>query len=1025
MRQILTFFGLGRFTRPLAFHLALAALVFAAGCEPRNREADPVAAALRGAGEQIQYRRLVLPNQLKVMLVSDPGVERSGAALSVAVGSLDDPAGRPGVAHFLEHMLFLGTKKYPEAGSYQKYLNSHAGFSNAYTADDHTNYFFEMTHEGFEEGLDRFAWFFIGPSFDQEYAEREVKAVDSEHSKNLENDYWRVRQVQRNTYDPGHPINRFSTGNLQTLAGVGNAELRDFHRRQYSSNRMALAVVGKQPLDELEKLVRERFGQIENRRLAPNRYPEVYLKPKEVLRVLSVEPVADQRSLVAEFPLPPIRGLYASKPLRLIASVLGNEARGSLLSLLKEQNLATGLSAGVGESTADYASFHVRISLTPAGLPRYQEVLAMLLGAVEGLRRNGLPRYLYDENRTMAELGYRFRERRDASSQARGLSARMQMFPLDKLPEAVHYFTRFDPAAIQDLLRRIRPGNMLVTLIAKGVRTDSTEPFYKTRFGYEELSGPPFERLAAARAHPQWQLPAPNSFIPRRVTLRRPGGPAKLGDTSFYHLQAARVAGETLKKLEPLRQRRFAEPRALWEALAEVLPAEEAERVFPKVAESLLPLPIKLMDTPRARVWYQPGWRFRQPKAYLTLKFYTEGASASPRQAMLATFYDAALAEALNEYGYPLREAGLSFSVASHASGVTLSVGGYSANLLGLLREVVTRLREVPIDQKTFDSLKERLRRGLQNARFGQPYRQARYFRRLLLEQPAFTREARLQALRQIDLAAVSRFAAGFYDRVYVEGVVLGNLAPGAARAAIRGALNSLGSKPLPEPERVRREVRLMAVGSDFVFSDRLAINNSLASYYYQVGPTNPRLRGALLIISRSLREKFYFDMRTRQQLGYIVSAGMGQVKKTLSLNFLVQSGAHPADVLLQRMDAFIPGFVKDFAKLSPEQFEKFRNAVIQAKLERSNTLSEAARRLFWIAFENDAQWDHVSEDIRAVQTVTRAEVEEILNHHLLGRGARRLAIRLLGRDHPAGRPKASGIEIPASAKGPPGRPGG
>lgn len=108
-----------------------------------------------------QYRRFLLPNQMKVMLISDPTLQRGAASLTVGVGSMSDPADRFGLAHFLEHMLFLGTEKYPEEGSYQKFVSTHDGFSNAYTADDRTNYHFEIDPEYLEEGLDRFSQFLL------------------------------------------------------------------------------------------------------------------------------------------------------------------------------------------------------------------------------------------------------------------------------------------------------------------------------------------------------------------------------------------------------------------------------------------------------------------------------------------------------------------------------------------------------------------------------------------------------------------------------------------------------------------------------------------------------------------------------------------------------------------------------------------------------------------------------------------------------------------------------------------------
>ena len=180
---------------------------------------------------QRQYRRFLLPNQMKVMLISDPTLQRGAASLTVAVGSMSDPSGRSGLAHFLEHMLFLGPEKYPDEGSYQEFVSTHDGFSNAYTANDRTNYHFEVDPDYFEEGLDRFSQFFLAPLFNPELVEREMKAIDSEHSKNIPNDFRRIFQVKRKAFEKGHPARHFATGTLKTLAGVSRKELVYFYQK--------------------------------------------------------------------------------------------------------------------------------------------------------------------------------------------------------------------------------------------------------------------------------------------------------------------------------------------------------------------------------------------------------------------------------------------------------------------------------------------------------------------------------------------------------------------------------------------------------------------------------------------------------------------------------------------------------------------------------------------------------------------------------------------------------------------------
>ena len=87
------------------------------------------------------YDAVTLSNGLRVILVSDPDADKAAASMDVGVGYFQDPKDRPGLAHFLEHMLFLGTKKYPDADSYKDFISNHGGAANAFTASEHTNYF--------------------------------------------------------------------------------------------------------------------------------------------------------------------------------------------------------------------------------------------------------------------------------------------------------------------------------------------------------------------------------------------------------------------------------------------------------------------------------------------------------------------------------------------------------------------------------------------------------------------------------------------------------------------------------------------------------------------------------------------------------------------------------------------------------------------------------------------------------------------------------------------------------------------
>ena len=206
------------------------------------------------------------------MLVSDTKADQAAAALSVYRGSFHEPQDRPGLAHFLEHMLFIGTGKYPEVDSFQQYITANGGSSNAYTAQDHTNYFFGIQNSAFNEGLDRFGHFFIDPLLSPEYVEREKNAVHSEYQMQIKDDGWRGYMVSKLALNPEHPGSRFTIGSLETLKGDVKADLMDFFAEHYSADQMGLVVLANQSLDELEALVTPLFNQIPNNNIGPN-YP--------------------------------------------------------------------------------------------------------------------------------------------------------------------------------------------------------------------------------------------------------------------------------------------------------------------------------------------------------------------------------------------------------------------------------------------------------------------------------------------------------------------------------------------------------------------------------------------------------------------------------------------------------------------------------------------------------------------------------------------------------------------------------
>ncbi|MGK5092010.1 insulinase family protein [Deltaproteobacteria bacterium TL4] len=945
------------------------------------------------------YRRFLLPNQMKVLIISDPTIHRSSAALSVSVGSLNNPPSRAGLAHFLEHMLFLGTKKYPEVGNYQNFISENDGYSNAFTTSDSTNYHFQISADHLEGALDRFSQFFVAPLFSPEFVKREMEAVDSEHSKNIPSDYWRMQRVASLPLESKHPEKNFSTGNLETLQGTTQEELLEFYNTHYSSNLMTLVVLGKENLDTLQQWIVPRFSGVINHKLPTFTYPPVLMEKKSLLRLLQVKTIKDTRVLQLFFPLPPSENYYPSKPLQTLGFLMGHEGKGSLLSLLKKKNLVTGLSAGGSLSTNSYSAFTISITLTPQGLENYKTVLQHVFEYIRLLRQQSLPEYIYNEMKQMAELDYQFSEKQEGTPAVIDLASLLHYVPMDQVEKVPFLYMSYDPKKFDHFLFRLTPDNMLVLLAARNVHVTQKETYYSAEYAYTQT---PSKWLAEWYSRPlskELHLPEKNKFIPQNLTLLTNTTLFKLTYQSVVGLKQEQLADSLMETLKSLQGKTYAS----WEQFkteASLTTFGQESTLRQLVQKHVMGLPEKIMDAPQGEIWFQQDLRFQTPKAHLIFLIHTPETYKTPRDAVLSQLYVNAIEEQLNEFRYMVSLAGLDFSLSSQKKGIMLTFNGYSDRILELAKEISEQLKNVTLTAEIFDSLKEQLLRTYLNFDYQQPYQQALYFQNLILESQKYSIEQYKQVIQSLTLKQLQAYAKTLYAQNYIQGLSYGNLQRDLVKETVAVVSQNLGGTSLSPKERFMERIIQLPPSSDYTFSHSVPVNNSALVVQFQVGQTNPELQGALLVISKMLQPLFYTEMRTQQQLGYLLDAGMTQEEKTLGLLFLIQSGKYSPGELQQRVDAYFPTFIESLLKLPPNEVEALKKAVINAKLKKPSSIAEQASRLFSIAFEKEAQFDHVSEDILAVEKIQLETLSEVVRQYLMPPSRKRLNLRFLGNTH-------------------------
>jgi secreted Zn-dependent insulinase-like peptidase len=493
--------------------LALLSLVLGSCAnEPARQPAtDPGAPVIiaKSPNDERSYRYLVLDNELRVLLVSDPAADMAAASLVVLRGSFHEPAEFAGLAHFLEHMLFIGTEKYPQVDSFKQFVAAQGGSSNAYTANDHTNYFMEVRTEAFREALDRFAQFFVSPLIDPAYTDREKNAVHSEYQLQLKDDGWRGLHAFKAAMSPEHPGSRFSLGTLSTLGPEVDDALEKFREENYSADQMILTALSNESLDELESWVAPMFYAIENRSIGPAKpLPEAF--PRERLPLtLSYRPTRDRRSVTYQFPVPDPDDYYRQKPAMYVTNLLGHEGPGSLHARLKAAGWIESLSSAVYRFDEQNSFITVDMDLTQTGSGHVDEITDLLFAYIDMLKRHSPEAWRYEEQAKVARLGFRFQEKSGPTAFVYRVTPLLDRFPPQDVLAAPYLMTEFDPELIRRYISYLTPENLLIQRVGPDAPTDRVEPWFEVPYGLTRT-----QRRPDPTEDPALALPGPNRFLP-------------------------------------------------------------------------------------------------------------------------------------------------------------------------------------------------------------------------------------------------------------------------------------------------------------------------------------------------------------------------------------------------------------------------------------------------------------------------------------------------------------------------------
>ncbi|MFZ4125166.1 MAG: M16 family metallopeptidase [Rickettsiales bacterium] len=330
--------------------------------------------------QAVPVESFTLRNGLRVVVMPNHRIPAVEHALFVRVGAADDPYGKTGLAHYVEHLMFTGTKKHPE-GEYDRIIASLGGEHNAYTTRDYTTYYVTIAKEHLATVMAMEADRLEHLALDSKRAAREIPVIQEERKWRVDNQLTALLAEEVDAVQLlNHPYRQPTIGWPEDIARYAVKDARDFMTSHYRPSNMVLVVAGDVEVAEVRKLAQQHYGPLRAGVQPKRHWPEELLPSRSERRVILRDARVEQPQLVRSYIAPSIK-FAATKdvmPLHVWAQYLGGGTTSILYNeLVRNQKIATSVSV-------DYSDwFEGPSSLTITAEPAQGVTLERLESALD------------------------------------------------------------------------------------------------------------------------------------------------------------------------------------------------------------------------------------------------------------------------------------------------------------------------------------------------------------------------------------------------------------------------------------------------------------------------------------------------------------------------------------------------------------------------------------------------------------------------------------------------------------------
>ncbi|WP_198677244.1 insulinase family protein [Pseudidiomarina taiwanensis] len=885
---------------------------------------------IQSPADQCHYQALTLANGLRCCLVHSPEAQHSAAAMAVATGHFDDPEDAQGLAHFLEHMLFLGTEGYPAAEDYQNFIANHGGGHNAWTGTELSNYYFHILPEYFGQALDRFCRFFYQPLLHPDWVAKELESIDAEFHLKRQDELRRLYQVHKSTVNQAHPFAKFSVGNRNTLSDRPDRplaqQLRDFFQSNYQAQWMTLVLVGPHSLAELQQLALQYGEEIPGQpeRVKPAIDVPLYL-PEQLAARIQMRPLKDVQRLIISFALPSIDADYAHKTTSFIAHILGYEGPGSLFSLLRERQWIVSLAAGGGISGSNFKDFNINMQLTDEGLAHIDDIIAEVLAYIRLIDAMAIEEWRYQERQNTIAQAFRYQERSRSKDLAPALAVNLQQYKLEDVVFGDYRMDGLNHSFARQILQLMTPDNMRTTVIHKQVETDQIEPIYGSEYSFSPLSNDSLARFRAISASDsQARLPQANPYTGQ------------------------------LRPLHPVKR--------------------------------VQSVPELTVINSKLRHWHLQEAEFRVPRAHLYLSFRLPAVTATARSFALARLWCELLLDYLSESCYDAEVAGLHYNIYPQQQGITIHISGLSSGVATLSQQLLITLQNATFSPHRFHVLRQKLAQNWRSALASRPLNLLFSKFNVLVQPNTFAVCQLAEELAEIDLADYQQWRSQLFNEVAIESFSCGDIITEELHPVLEQIQQLTAAAKLAPLAQLDARGLAELQAQDFKVCEGLRQTHpdSALILAIQGEQTELREQALFLLFNHLVNSAFFHQLRTEKQLGYLVGTSYLPIQQRPHLLFYVQSSNTDTEQLTTAVEHFLADFQLHLQQFDADQLASAQQAIRLQLLEPDTNLRLRAQRFWSSITQADTDFARLNQLAEALEHLTPKDLQQFFNTAVL-----------------------------------------